>query len=147
MKKPKIISEVEVTQMEFKDRLIQLRKGTKLYQTDMAKKIGVARATYGAYEQGTRQPDFDTLKKIADYFEVTTDYLLYGTVESETRSIMGNEVDTSNLSENQRLVLDWAMAQDALSFHDMSKADLEDILENLSVIFEYEKNKRNAKKK
>ncbi|KAA0944118.1 helix-turn-helix transcriptional regulator [Sporosarcina sp. ANT_H38] len=62
--------------MEFKDRLISLRKDTNLLQVDMAKKIGVARATYGAYEQGTRQPDFEILQRIADFFEVPTDYLL-----------------------------------------------------------------------
>lgn len=129
--------------MDFKDRLIQLRKGTNLYQADMAKKIGVARATYGAYEQGTRQPDFETLKKIADYFEVSTDFLLYGTVDSK-RTIRGEEVDTSDLSENQRMVLDWAMQQEALSFH--SKEELKEMLDNMAVIFEYEKRKKEGKK-
>ncbi|MER3120759.1 helix-turn-helix transcriptional regulator [Bacillus altitudinis] len=36
------------------------------------------RATYANYERGYRQPDYDTLIKIADFFEVTTDYLLRG---------------------------------------------------------------------
>lgn len=62
--------------MEFKHRLIKLRKQKNLYQADLAKKLGMARATYAAYEQGTRQPDFETLKRIAEYFGVTTDYLL-----------------------------------------------------------------------
>lgn len=62
--------------MEFNKRLIELRKSKGLYQADVAKKIGVARATYGAYEQGNRQPDFDTLQSIANFFGVTTDYLL-----------------------------------------------------------------------
>lgn len=62
--------------MDFGTRLTSLRKEKKLLQADLANKIGIARATYGAYEQGTRQPDFDTLEKIADSFEVSTDYLL-----------------------------------------------------------------------
>ena len=62
--------------MDFGTRLTALRKQKKLLQADLANKIGIARATYGAYEQGTRQPDFDTLEKIADFFEVSTDYLL-----------------------------------------------------------------------
>ncbi len=62
--------------MEFKNRLIELRKKKKLLQTDVAKQIGVARATYGAYEQGNRQPDFEILEKIASLYDVTTDYLL-----------------------------------------------------------------------
>lgn len=62
--------------MNFGARLTTLRKQRKLLQADVANKIGIARATYGAYEQGTRQPDFETLEKIADFFEVSIDYLL-----------------------------------------------------------------------
>ena len=62
--------------MDFSIRLTALRKEKKLLQADVANKIGIARATYGAYEQGNRQPDFDTLERLADYFEVSTDYLL-----------------------------------------------------------------------
>ncbi|MGN7945553.1 helix-turn-helix domain-containing protein [Bacillus sp. 22446] len=62
----------------FEVRLIQLRKTKKLTQEQMAEKIGIHRATYANYERGYRQPDYDTLIKIADFFEVTTDYLLRG---------------------------------------------------------------------
>lgn len=124
--------------MEFKDRLVQLRKSTNLLQTDMAKKIGVARATYGAYEQGTRQPDFETLQRIAQFFEVSTDFLLGNSVDSK-QTILGKEIDVSQLNENQRLVLEWAMQQEALSFH--SKEELSKILDNLALIMEYEKSK------
>lgn len=124
--------------MEFKDRLVQLRKEKKLLQTDMAKKIGVARATYGAYEQGTRQPDFETLQRIANYFEVSTDFLL-GNIAEGKQSIYGKEVNTDQLTENQRTVLEWAMQQEALSFH--NKEELSKILDNLALIMEYEKSK------
>lgn len=125
--------------MEFKDRLVQLRKSTNLLQADMAKKIGVARATYGAYEQGTRQPDFETLQRIANYFEVSTDYLLGHSIDSSKQNILGKEVDTSELTENQRTVLEWAMKQEALSFH--SKEELSRILDNLALIMKYEESK------
>lgn len=69
--------------MDFGTRLTALRKEKKLLQADLANKIGIARATYGAYEQGTRQPDFETLEKIADFFGVSTDYLL-GRTDSPT---------------------------------------------------------------
>ncbi|MDG0765199.1 helix-turn-helix transcriptional regulator [Bacillus halotolerans] len=60
----------------FNKKLITLRKSKKLTQEEMANKIGVHRGTYANYERGHRQPDYDTLKKIADFFEVTIDYLL-----------------------------------------------------------------------
>lgn len=65
-----------VTNMEFNTRLTSLRKERKLLQADVANKVGIARATYGAYEQGSRQPDFETLEKLADFFGVSVDYLL-----------------------------------------------------------------------
>lgn len=48
-------------------------KWTQGYTADL---IGVSRPTYTAYENGTKQPPMQTLNKIADIFEVSTDYLL-----------------------------------------------------------------------
>lgn len=134
--------------MEFKDRLVQLRKSTKLYQADMAKKIGVARATYGAYEQGTRQPDFDTLKKIADYFGVSTDYLLGHSVEDKNITmIAGETVDLSRFDERQLKILEWAWERKGLSaINDIN--DLEKKLEEMSLIYDFiEKNNKDKDSK
>lgn len=60
----------------FKDRLVLLRKEKKLTQYDLATKLGFSRGQVGNYEQGTREPDQETLLKIASFFEVSTDYLL-----------------------------------------------------------------------
>lgn len=40
------------------------------------RKIGISRSTIGMYETGAREPDFETLEKIADFFNVDIDYLL-----------------------------------------------------------------------
>ncbi|MCR6784041.1 helix-turn-helix domain-containing protein [Bacillus thuringiensis] len=64
----------------FGTRLHTLRKERKLRQEDMAKQIGIARTTYAMYEQGNREPDYNTLIKLATFFEVSIDYLL-GTTE------------------------------------------------------------------
>lgn len=58
------------------DRLKVLRKAHKLTQTDVATYLGVTVSAYGNYELGQREPDFDTLSKLADYFHVSVDYLL-----------------------------------------------------------------------
>lgn len=59
------------------DKLKTLRvTTTKLTQSEFAKKIDVARTTYAMYEQGHREPDYETLQRIADYYDVTIDYLL-----------------------------------------------------------------------
>lgn len=64
----------------FGTRLHTLRKERKLRQEDMAKQLGIARTTYAMYEQGNREPDYNTLIKLATFFEVSIDYLL-GTTE------------------------------------------------------------------
>lgn len=62
--------------MLLKDRLSLLRTQKKMTQEDLANKIGIARTTYAMYEQGNRNPDYDTLQKLADVFGVTRAYLL-----------------------------------------------------------------------
>lgn len=62
--------------MNLGDRLKELRKKRKYSQEDLAKIIGINRGTYGQYEIGRRNPDYETLKKLAEFYGVTTDYLL-----------------------------------------------------------------------
>lgn len=57
-------------------RLKELRNNKGLSQAAIAERFGITQQAYANYERGTRQPDYDTLKKLADYFNVTTDYLL-----------------------------------------------------------------------
>lgn len=58
------------------DRLIELRNERNLSQTQVAASLGISRQAYGHYETGKREPDNDTLIKLASLFDVTTDYLL-----------------------------------------------------------------------
>lgn len=55
-------------------RLLRKEQGLSLKQ--LGEIIGVAESTISLYETGKRQPDQTTLLKIADYFDVSTDYLL-----------------------------------------------------------------------
>ena len=47
-----------------------LRKDNNLTQAELAKKLGVAPSTVGMYERGQREPDFETLEKIANALEM-----------------------------------------------------------------------------
>mgnify|MGYP006428516991 CR=1 FL=1 len=60
----------------FGSRLKKLRKEKNLTQTELGKIINVSASTIGMYERENRKPTPETLNQIADYFEVTTDYLL-----------------------------------------------------------------------
>lgn len=60
----------------FHIRLKLLRKLMNLTQPDMALLLNMAPNAYQRYELGTREPKFDILIKMADYFCVSIDYLL-----------------------------------------------------------------------
>lgn len=60
----------------FNERLKLLRKKHNLTQSALAEILGIAKTTLAAYEQGKNEPSMDMIKKIATYFNVSTDYLL-----------------------------------------------------------------------
>lgn len=57
-------------------RLKELREARGLSQLQIAKEINKSFQAYSHYETGKREPDFGTLVKLADFFGVTTDYIL-----------------------------------------------------------------------
>ncbi|GIN90656.1 hypothetical protein J22TS1_17070 [Siminovitchia terrae] len=60
----------------FSERLKDLRIESGYKQDEIAKKLNVTKSAYGYYEQGRNEPSLETLKKIAQTFQVSTDYLL-----------------------------------------------------------------------
>ena len=58
------------------ERLHLLRTEKKRTQQQVADYLGITRPAYTAYEKGNRSPDYDLLVKLANYFDVSTDYLL-----------------------------------------------------------------------
>lgn len=57
-------------------RLKELRTKRGLYQKDIAAMLGIDRTTYVKYETGTSEPNFQMLLKLAEIYDVSTDYLL-----------------------------------------------------------------------
>lgn len=62
--------------MKIKDRIKQLRVELGLTQEQFANKIGFSRTAISAWEIGRNEPSNDDTIKLADYFGVSTDYLL-----------------------------------------------------------------------
>lgn len=60
----------------FKNRLRELRISRNLTQNKLAQELGIAKSTISMYENGNREPDFETLETIADFFNCDMDYLL-----------------------------------------------------------------------
>lgn len=75
------------------ERLKSLRKSRQVSQKDFAKALRVSQQTVASWEVGRTEPSNLALKDIADYFNVTTDYLL------------GRETAAISLSKNQTTLL------------------------------------------
>lgn len=56
-------------------RLELLRKENNLSQNELAKKINMTQQRISAYEKGKREPDIETLKQFAEFFQCTIDYI------------------------------------------------------------------------
>lgn len=57
------------------ENLKELRKATKTTQNELAEAIGVSQQSINKYENHNIEPDIETLKRIADYFNTTIDYI------------------------------------------------------------------------
>lgn len=63
-------------------RIRELRESKNIKATDVAHSLNVSKTTYAAWEKGT-EPNYEMLKKIADYFHVSIDYLLFRTDKND----------------------------------------------------------------
>lgn len=69
----------------FGARLKLFREKEGMLQKELADKLQITQQTISLYESGKREPDYDTLKKIADCFNTSTDYLLGRTDDPSPR--------------------------------------------------------------
>lgn len=74
------------------DRLKKLRSEHKWTQEDIARKLELSRGTYAHYEINKRQPDYDTLKKLSELFDVSIDYLITGNKYASSKDEMWEEL-------------------------------------------------------
>lgn len=66
-----------------------LEKG--ITQKELAKQLDIAPSTLGNYVRNFREPDYNTLVRLAKFFNVSTDYLLYN--ESPDHTTISRELD------------------------------------------------------
>ena len=79
----------------FHEKLKYLREHQELSQKDLCNRLGLPTSTYNRYESGETQPNLIILKLIANFFDVTVDYLLDNQVFTDNEL-----VDLKNFLEN-----------------------------------------------
>ena len=73
----------------FKDELKRLREQRGLSQAKLASNLGYAPSTIGMWENGQREPDYETLEILADYFNVNMEVLLSGKLSPTKIPVLG----------------------------------------------------------
>ena len=77
-------------------RLRTLREKTKLSQAKLVKAVGgIKQPVYARYELGDFMPPYSVLIKLADYYDVSTDYML-GRTDNPHGKYFGAEVFSKN---------------------------------------------------
>lgn len=105
-------------------RMKDKRKHLGYTQKEVADRIGIARTTYAMYESESRDPDTKTLERLADFYGVSTDYLL-GRDVPEWASV-NDVIELENLLENN---VNMAYGGEALT--EEEKQRVKDILTTL----------------
>lgn len=93
------------------NRIKELRDNAHLLQDDLAEKLNVKRNTVSSWERGRTEPDFESLRKMAEIFGVSVDYILGGENKMPVGYYSDEQfmVDCTTLSEeNRQKVLDFA---------------------------------------
>ncbi|MCX7748909.1 MAG: helix-turn-helix domain-containing protein [Clostridia bacterium] len=80
------------SEISFSERLKELRDLYGTSQKELGEYVGVGRTSIANYEAGISEPSIDSLKKIAQYFGVTIDYLLcYSIDKSKSKALNGKK--------------------------------------------------------
>ena len=118
---------------DLQNKLAELRRERNMSQKEFSKVFNVAQNTISQWEQGKRNMDTEILIKLADFFQVTTDYLLG---RSETVSHPARSFD---LSASEKLLV-----KKYRTLPPLSKETLDTVLESLYLKEQNCKQKKNT---
>lgn len=74
--------------MNFAECLQELREDRNISRKELAAYLNISVSTLGMYEQGRREPNIDMLIMLADYFNVSLDFLVGRSADNEERKNM-----------------------------------------------------------
>lgn len=115
-----------------KDTMKLLRESKKLTKKQVADAIGITERAYITYEYGQRDVSTDTLQKLANFYGVTTDYLL-GRETNKQIDYIQQLADEKGLDSSQRGIL--------AAFCYMDDAGREKLLDSIEKIYNYKKSR------
>ncbi|TVY07191.1 helix-turn-helix domain-containing protein [Paenibacillus cremeus] len=81
----------------FGERLAELRTSMGYSQAELARRLNIAKSTLSMYEIDKREPSLEFLRRIIDFFNVETDYLLFNRSD-ESKQMNIKAINSSNES-------------------------------------------------
>ncbi|MCX8047296.1 MAG: helix-turn-helix transcriptional regulator [Anoxybacillus gonensis] len=134
--------------MTFGKRLRFLRKRRNLTQKDLADRFNVGESTIGMYERDEREPSFEFVKQLADFFNVTTDYLLGRTDDPNPPESDNEELGT--LARINQLIKEYGIEQmgffDIEKWKHLSEEEIEEIIKHFEWVVHKAKEKNRSNK-
>ncbi|AJO22854.1 transcriptional repressor of PBSX gene [Heyndrickxia coagulans] len=119
-------------------------------QQQLADALNINRSTYARYELGQTQPDFETLEKIASFFDVSIDYLIKGE-DTTNNSVKSNlpEHKNDSLAEINKLIKEYGIEQigffDIDKWKNLSKDDIDEIRRHFEWVAQKAKERNDEK--
>ena len=111
-----------------KQRIKEIRMAHGYSQRDLAEKIGVSSSTVAMWETGKRTPDFDTLIRLSDLFDVRTDYILGKSNDSSSAKLSDDDIEQLGRWELESVYTD--LMKLYLSLDSFGQKDVENLIKS-----------------
>lgn len=112
----------------FDERLKSLRKKCGYTQVSLAETLGVSKGTVAMWETGKRTPDFETLIRLSDLFDVRTDYILGKSNDSSSAKLSDDDIEQLGRWELESVYTD--IMKLYLSLDSFGQKDVENLIKS-----------------
>ena len=112
----------------FDERLKSLRKKCGYTQVSLAETLGVSKGTVAMWETGKRTPDFETLIRLSDLFDVRTDYILGKSNDSSSAILSDDDIEQLERWELESVYTD--LMKLYLSLDSFGQKDVENLIKS-----------------
>ena len=112
----------------FDERLKSLRKKCGYTQVSLAETLGVSKGTVAMWETGKRTPDFETLIRLSDLFDVRTDYILWKSNDSSSAKLSDDDIEQLGRWELESVYTD--LMKLYLSLDSFGQKDVENLIKS-----------------
>lgn len=112
----------------FDERLKLLRKKCGYTQVSLAETLGVSKGTVAMWETGKRTPDFETLIRLSDLFDVRTDYILGKSNDSSSAKLADDDIEQLGRWELESVYTD--LMKLYLSLDSFGQKDVENLIKS-----------------